>query len=193
MARSNSWKYYERYSTDKMATKRIVTALTLLGIALYTQWLAQPDGAHSNPTPTATPRPAPSGSVRVSRVIDGDTIELESGARVRFIGINTPETVDPRTTVQCFGKEASDYTKALLGDDIVVLKKDITDTDKYGRLLRYVYLPDGTFVNLKLVQEGYAYANVYPPDIAHSREFSAAQSAARSASLGLWAACPAKK
>ena len=75
----------------------------------------------------------------------------------------------------------------------MVLKKDISETDKYGRLLRYIYLPDGTFVNLKLVQDGYAYANPYPPDIAHAKEFSAAQTAAREASRGLWASCPVKK
>ena len=176
-----------------MTTKRILTALALVAAALYTQWLAQPDGLHNDPVLTTTPRPAPDGSVRISRVIDGDTIELEGGTRVRLIGINTPETVDPRTTVQCFGKEASDYTKSLLKNGIVVLKKDISDTDKYGRLLRYVYLPDGTFVNLVLVQKGYAHANAYPPDIAHSKEFSAAQAAARSAGIGLWGACPVKK
>jgi micrococcal nuclease len=176
-----------------MTTKRILTALLLVAIALYTQWLTEPDGLHNDPVLTATPRPAPDGSVRIARVVDGDTIELEGGTRVRFIGINTPETVDPRTTVQCFGKEASDYNKELLQDGVVVLKKDISETDKYGRLLRYVYLPDGTFVNLKLVEEGYAYASTYPPDIAHAKEFAAAQTSAREAGRGLWGACPAKK
>ena len=176
-----------------MSNKRILSALLLIATALYTQWLAQPNDRHNNPVVTATPQPAPSGMIRISRVVDGDTIELEGGTRVRFIGINTPETVDPRKAVECFGKEASDYTKALLKDGLVVLKKDISDTDKYGRLLRYIYLPDGTFINLKLVEDGYAYANPYPPDIAHSKEFSAAQTAAREASRGLWASCPVKK
>ncbi len=176
-----------------MASKRILSALVLLIAALYTQWLTEYDGRHNDPTLTATPRPAPNGMVRIAKVIDGDTIELEGGARVRFIGINTPETVDPRRPVECFGKEASDYAKTLLNDGIVRLEKDISDTDKYGRLLRYVYLPDGTFVNLKLVEDGYAYASAYPPDIAHTKEFSAAQTAARLATRGLWASCPVKK
>lgn len=176
-----------------MTTKRILTALILVALALYTQWLADPDGIHNAPELTATPRPAPDGSVRISRVIDGDTIELEGGARVRFIGVDTPEVVDSRTEVQCFGPEASAYTKELLKDGNVVLKKDITDTDKYGRLLRYVYLPDGTFVNLKLVEDGYAYASTYPPDVAHAKEFVAAQASARAASRGLWGSCPVRK
>ncbi len=176
-----------------MGTKRLISALALLIVALYTQWLAQPEALHNNPELTTTPQPAPAGAERIARVVDGDTIELQGGVRVRFIGINTPETVDPRRPVQCFGKEASNYTKELLKDGLVVLKRDISDTDKYGRLLRYIYLPDGTFVNLKLVQDGYAYANPYPPDIAHSKEFSAAQIEAREASRGLWASCPVKK
>jgi micrococcal nuclease len=176
-----------------MAHKRILSALVLLIAALYTQWLTEYDGRHNDPILTATPRPAPNGMVRVTQVIDGDTIEIEGGARVRFIGINTPETVDPRKSVECFGKEASNYTATLLEDGIVRLEKDISDTDTYGRLLRYIYLPDGTFVNLKLVEDGYAYASTYPPDIAHAKEFSAAQTSARLASRGLWAFCPAKK
>lgn len=176
-----------------MSNRRIISALSLVIAVLYTQWLAQPRDIHNDPVVTATPLPAPSGMVRVARVVDGDTIELEGGTRVRFIGVNTPETVDPRRTVQCFGKEASAFTKGLLKDGVVTLKKDISDTDKYGRLLRYAYLADGTFVNLKLVAEGYAYANPYPPDIAHAKEFFTAQTEARTAGRGLWASCPIKK
>ena len=71
----------------------------------------------------------------------------------------------------------------------VRLEKDISETDKYGRLLRYVYLEDGTFVNLKLVSAGYAYASAYPPDVAHSDEFIQAQQNAREDGAGLWSAC----
>lgn len=175
------------------STKRILTAVILVLIALYTRWLAEPDAFHNDPVLTVTPRPAPDGSVRVSRVIDGDTLELEGGTRVRFIGVDTPEVVDSRKAVQCFGPEASAYTKELLKDGAVILRKDISDTDVYGRLLRYVYLPDGTFVNLKLVADGYAYASTYPPDVSHAEEFVAAQTAARTAGLGLWGSCPPRK
>ncbi len=176
-----------------MTPNRIITVIVLVAAALYTQWLSQPDAIHNTPSPTATPRPAPDGMLRVSKVIDGDTIEIEGGAHVRYIGVNTPETVHPTKAVECFEKEASDYNKKLLEGGYVRLARDITNTDKYGRLLRYVYLPDGTFVNLKLVTDGYAYADTYPPDVAHAKEFVAAQSAARVAVRGLWASCPVKK
>lgn len=173
--------------------RRILIATALVAGGLYTQWLSQPDGAHTDPVATATPRPAPQGFSRVARVIDGDTIELDDGAKVRYIGVNTPETVHPTKAPECFGKEASDYNKNLLKDGFVRLTRDITDTDKYGRLLRYVYLPDGTFVNLQLVAGGYAYANTYPPDVAHAKEFVAAQRTAKESGLGLWSACRASQ
>ncbi len=176
-----------------MPTRRILTAAALLIIALYTQWLTESRDRHNSPELTATPKPAPSGMVLVTKAVDGDTIEIEGGARVRYIGVNTPETVDPRRSVQCFGKEASIYNKALVEGQFVRLVRDISDTDKYGRLLRYIYLADGTFVNLQLVTQGYAQASAYPPDIAHAKEFTAAQAAAREAGRGLWGSCPIKQ
>ena len=125
----------------------------------------------------------------VIRVIDGDTIEIETGERVRYIGMNTPETIDPRREVQCFGKEASEYNKKLVLNKKVRLEKDISATDKYGRLLRYAYLEDGTFVNLKLVKNGYAFVATYPPDVAYSDEFVVAERQAREAGAGLWSVC----
>lgn len=79
---------------------------------------------------------------KVVRVIDGDTIEIEGGDRVRYIGIDTPETVDPRKPVQCYGQEASNKNKELVEGKTVELEKDVSETDKYGRLLRYVWLGD---------------------------------------------------
>ncbi len=176
-----------------MVPRRVIITLLLVAAGLYTQWLVQPDAQHDAVAPSATPRPAPNGLTRVAQVVDGDTIEIEGGIRVRYIGVNTPETVHPTKAVECFGKEASDYNKQLLSGGVVRLEKDITNTDKYGRLLRYIYLPDGTFVNLKLVADGYAYADTYPPDIAHATEFVAAQRIARQSGLGLWSACPLHK
>lgn len=128
----------------------------------------------------------------VKRVIDGDTIELEDGERVRYIGIDTPETVDPRKPVQCFGKEASLANRELVGGKSVRLEKDVSNKDKYGRLLRYVYQGD-KFINLELVKNGYAYAYTYPPDVKNSKLFLEAQKVAREARLGLWENCSEKK
>jgi len=130
-----------------------------------------------------------SASFIVTRVVDGDTIQIDTGQKVRYIGMNTPETVDPRRPVQCFGHEASAYNKNLVLNKKVKLVKDVSEKDKYGRLLRYVYLADGTFVNLKLVQDGYAYADTFPPDVAHADDFVKAQRQAREAKLGLWEKC----
>lgn len=128
--------------------------------------------------------------VKVIRVVDGDTIEIEGGEKVRYIGIDTPETVDPRKTVQCFGIEASKKNKELVEGKMVRLEKDITDRDKYNRLLRYIYVGD-TFINLELVKQGFAYSYSYPPDIKYQDQFVKAQQEAREASMGLWNACSA--
>jgi len=129
--------------------------------------------------------------VKVVRVIDGDTIEIEGGEHVRYIGIDTSETVDPRKPVQCFGVEASNKNKELIEGKMVRLEKDITDRDKYNRLLRYVYVSD-TFINLELVKQGFAYSYSYPPDIKYQDQFVKAQQEARVAKRGLWNACPAQ-
>ena len=131
--------------------------------------------------------------VIVSKVIDGDTIELENGKKVRFVGMDTPETVDPRRPVGCFGKEASNETKSLLTAKVVILQKDISDTDKFGRLLRYIFLPlEGgqiLFVNDYLVREGYAKVYTYPPDVKFDGQFREAEKQAKENKKGLWGKC----
>ena len=124
--------------------------------------------------------------VRVKRVIDGDTIELLTGDKVRYIGVNAPESVDPRTAVECFGKEAAAFNKDLVEGKTVYLEKDISDHDKYGRLLRFVYLEDGTLVNEALIREGYASVMTYPPDVSKKDVFRAAEQQARDEERGLW-------
>lgn len=133
--------------------------------------------------------------VVVRRVVDGDTIELIDGRKLRYIGINTPESVDPCRPVQCFGKEASLYNRQLVEGKSVRLEKDISESDKYGRLLRYVFLDDGTLVNERLVREGYAYASPFPPDIAKKELFKEAEVDARTHERGLWSpeTCDGKK
>lgn len=129
----------------------------------------------------------------VRKVVDGDTIELENGKAVRFVGMDTPETVDPRRPVGCFGKEASNETKNLLTGKIVILQKDISDTDKYGRLLRLIYLPlengELLFVNDYLVREGFAKVKTYPPDVKFESQFLEAERQAKQAQKGLWGKC----
>ncbi len=107
---------------------------------------------------------------------------------MRYIGIDTPETVDPRRSVQCFGKEASDKNKELVLNKRVQLVKDVSETDKYRRLLRYVYVND-IFVNNPLVHEGFANASTYPPDVKFSQQFKKAEEEARNQGKGLWGVC----
>lgn len=136
-----------------------------------------------------------SGLVKVVKVVDGDTIVLENKQTVRYIGIDTPETVDPRRPVGCYGKEASNVNKALVEGKMVRLEKDISETDKYNRLLRYIYLPTENgelFVNDYLVRQGFAKSSSYPPDIKHQDQFTQAQQEARENSRGLWGACSSK-
>lgn len=134
----------------------------------------------------------------VVKVVDGDTFEVQIGnkkEKVRFIGVDTPEVVDPRKPVQCFGREASNFAKKILTDKKVRLEKDPTqgDRDKYNRLLRFVYLEDGTFFNKLLISEGYAHEYTYHSNpYKYQEEFIQAARDARENSRGLWApnACP---
>lgn len=134
--------------------------------------------------------------IRVLRVIDGDTIEIEENGKkykLRYLGIDTPETVDPRRGVQCFGKEASNENKSLVEGKEITLEKDISEIDRFGRLLRYVYLKldDGKvlFVNDYLVREGFAKALTYPPDVKYNERFLEAERGARENKKGLWGKC----
>lgn len=131
--------------------------------------------------------------VLVTKVVDGDTIEISTGQSVRFIGIDTPETVDPRRPVGCFGKESSNETKSLLSGKEIILQKDVSDKDKYDRLLRLVYLPlangEILFVNDYLVREGFAKAKVYLPDIKFETRFRDAEKQAKEHKKGLWGKC----
>ncbi len=122
----------------------------------------------------------------VSKVIDGDTIELQDGSRVRYLGIDTPETVHPTKPVQPFGPEASARNKELVEGKTVYLQKGMRDVDEYGRLLRYVYTEDGTFVNAELVSEGYARAYIFDPDDWYSQTLVQLEQYAKMRKVGLW-------
>lgn len=151
---------------------------------------------------TTTPQPVQAAKIadqpvadmyKVAEVVDGDTIKVELNGKsetVRLIGVDTPETVDPRKTVQCFGQEASNFTKKALSGKSVKLEADPSqgDRDKYSRLLRYVVLEDGANFNKLLLSEGYAYEYTYNIPYKYQAEFKAAQKAAENGSKGLWAA-----
>jgi len=122
----------------------------------------------------------------VERVVDGDTIVISGGERVRLIGINTPESVKEAGKVEYFGKEASSYTKNKIEDKTIYLEKDVSNRDDYDRLLRYIYLEDGTFFNELIVKEGYAFAVTYPPDVKYNEILREAENYARENNLGLW-------
>ena len=130
-------------------------------------------------------------SAPVTRVVDGDTIEVRLDGRlekVRLIGVDTPESVKPGTPVQCYAKAASAETERLLDGRRVTLRFDAERRDRYGRLLAYVYR-DGLFVNAALVERGYARTLTIPPNVAHADLFSRLARNARHDGRGLWVAC----
>lgn len=128
----------------------------------------------------------------VTKVIDGDTIEVEflggELALVRYIGVDTPERAKENTSAECFYQEATKRNEELVAGREVRLVRDVSSVDQYGRLLRYVYVGED-FINLRLVAEGYAVSVTFPPDVARVEEFKKAELAARNSGAGLWAAC----
>ena len=114
----------------------------------------------------------------MANVVDEDTIDVRIAGRelrVRYIGIDTPETVHPTRGEEPYGREASNRNKQLVSGQTVYLEKDLSETDQYGRLLRYVWLADGSMVNALLVSEGYAQVTAYPPDVKYAHMFSELQ------------------
>jgi micrococcal nuclease len=140
------------------------------------------------PGPVATQ--ADSAVVQVVRVVDGDTIQVccIAGKRekVRYIGINTPETKHPSKGVEYFGKEASEANRRLVDGKTVSLEFDVQQRDRYKRLLAYVYLKDGTFVNAWLVARGYAQVMTVPPNVKYQELFLKIEHEVRGAKRGLW-------
>jgi micrococcal nuclease len=133
----------------------------------------------------------------VSRISDGDTVTVTfaggAESKVRLIGIDTPETKRPNTPIQCFGPEATRFIAALIPVGTALrIERDVEATDRYGRLLAYVYrASDGLFVNRALVEYGFANLLTYPPNVAHVDQFRDAVDSARQNDRGLWRACPA--
>ncbi len=149
------------------------------------------DVATSVTETTITP-PLPENTYPVVKVIDGDTVSIMKEGRsvtLRLIGLDTPETVDPRKPVQCFGKAASDKAKELLTGKNVRLEFDASQgiLDKYGRTLAYVFLPDGRMFNGFMIAEGYGHEYTYNLPYKYQKEFKAAEKRAREEQKGLWA------
>jgi micrococcal nuclease len=173
--------YYRRHKF-----KLLILIIALIGVvATQSGWL---DGA------SKTVEDNNPGLYSIDHYVDGDTVAVNmngSVETVRFIGVDTPETHKPNTPVQCYGPEAAAHTKAAISKyGEVRLQADPLDTnrDRYGRLLRYVYLPDGTLLDKKIISDGYGFAYLDFP-FSKKTEFAQAEQAARSAKLGLWAAC----
>lgn len=139
------------------------------------------------------PRTTTFGRAQVLRVVDGDTIRVRLDGRterVRYIGVDTPESVKPGTPVQCFAKRASAFNKRLVAGETVRLVRDAEERDRYGRLLAYVYrVRDNLFVNATLVTGGYAVPLTVPPNVAHAKEFRILAATARRHGRGLWSSC----
>ncbi|TSC69959.1 MAG: WD40 domain-containing protein beta Propeller [Parcubacteria group bacterium Gr01-1014_70] len=148
---------------------------------------ATSSGVVESPTPqpieVATQQPSKEAQYKVTYVVDGDTIELSNEKRVRLIGIDSPESGEP------FYTEARNKLIFLVLNKDVRLEKDVNEADRYGRLVRYVYVGDA-FINLEMVKQGYAKSYTYPPDVKYTDRFLAVEREARNAQLGLWAPPP---
>ncbi|HTB49027.1 MAG TPA: thermonuclease family protein [Verrucomicrobiae bacterium] len=172
----------------RLVRGRLVIALILVVcLAVY----AQRQGWLGNAAKTAESNQP--GLYSVNRFIDGDTIAVNMNGqveKVRFIGVDTPETHKPNTPVQCYGPVAAAFTKSTIGQSRVRLVSDSlsTNRDRYNRLLRYVYLPDGTNLDELLIRTGHGFYYPYFP-FSKSHQFAADEQTAIASHLGLWSAC----
>jgi len=168
-----------------------VAALVLVGcVSTTTETVTSPVPVRVSSSPAAN------GSARhvavVTRVVDGDTAHVRYHGRdvtVRFIGVDTPETVAPGQPIECYGPQASAFTKHLLPRGTQITAAHESGGDVYGRTLAYLWMPDGSMFNETLVRRGYATVATYPPDTKYVGRFEAAERSAKSADRGLWAAC----
>lgn len=163
---------------------------TILLLALLAGLFLAPRGERSSPPEDL---PAELDAV-VTRAIDGDTVEVRIGGRldeVRYIGIDTPESVKPGSPVECMGRAASTLNAGLVRGQRVLLELDAEERDRYGRLLAYVRRArDGLFVNAELVRRGYATQLSISPNVRYAERFRALAAEARAAHRGLWRLCP---
>ena len=134
----------------------------------------------------------PGRTATVTRVVDGDTAHVRFRGRdvtIRFIGVDTPETVAPGQPIECYGPESSHFTTARLSGEKVRLEFDVERIDPYGRTLAHIWMANGSLFNETLVRRGFATVATYPPDTKHVGRFEAAERVAKAADRGLWGAC----
>lgn len=171
--------------------KRQLIALGLSLIVLIFAGAAQQFGWFETPIDQAGQNQP--GLYKVVRFSDGDTITVDMNGTdetIRMIGVDTPETHDPDTPVQCYGAAASAYTKELIGDQRVRLEADPTNQnrDRYDRLLRYVYLADGRLVQAEIIKNGYGFSYTQFP-FQKTDEFNSLEAEAKANNRGLWGNC----
>lgn len=172
----------------RRATKQIASLLVSLIIAGASYYAAK------HPSQTASVASIlPAGNYKVTEFVDGDTIKVDMNGRmetIRLIGMDTPETHDPRKAVECYGMAAAAYTKQLIGTGPVRLEADqlSTNRDRYNRLLRYVYTSDNKLVEAEVIKNGYGFAYVSFP-FTKLDEFRGYEKDAREQSKGLWSGC----
>jgi micrococcal nuclease len=173
-----------------------------LQYATDAQFQSLVSGLLPTPSPTVQPSPTPTLSPQVlgtretvkttvTRIIDGDTVILEGGLRIRYIGVDTAEMGSGKKVDECFASEAKAKNEELVLNKEVELEKDVSETDRFGRLLRYVWI-DGKMINEELVASGYARVATFPPDVKYKDRFVAAEKLAREKGLGLWGKCGVK-
>ncbi len=162
----------------------IGVCLIVIGLVIYFSNKTKIVQVVASPTPSSTSTPTVA-LAKVIRVIDGDTIQIEGGQKVRYIGIDTAE-IYPK--VECYAQEAKDENEKLVDGKNVILEKGVSETDKYGRLLRYVFV-DNEFVNNELVRRGFAKVETVPPDVKYKNEFLESENYAKKNNLGLWLGC----
>ena len=178
-------------AASRAGARRRIAAAGLLAAAVALVFLFIGDGDDDVRRET-TPSITDGRTVRLERVVDGDTLLLEDGDRVRLIGINAPEIQHGDAQGECFGRRATEFAEDLLapGEELRLVR-DVEARDQYDRLLAYVYrASDGLFVNAELVRRGYAYIETVPPNVEHAARFKRLAAQARERGTGLWSECP---
>lgn len=171
----------------KILLTPILVLIIFLAASLIIKQINQFQTTRITPVvPTTTPQNRQ--TVKVIKVIDGDTIQIEGGRFIRYIGIDSPEIAASGKPATCFSEEATIKNRELVEGKFVELEKDVSETDQYGRLLRYIY-QDGVLINELLVSEGFTVIDPFPPDIKYQEKFIEAERKAKAENRGIWKDC----